>query len=270
MPDFKAAAREMYMRGWLTIPLVFDPNGFPKKPFTYGWTSLENDWETIGALPWEQAKGLGIVLGKKSHGLAVLDVDDEGLAKAMLDGAGGTAGGRSVSTVRNRAHFYVYERAQSASSVITAQWQGQTIKIELKATGTQVAAPPTPGYQLVGRAEVITVPSLDVYLRELTALTDGLTIAQTPAGTTNSGYPRPWRTAVPQEERNNSAYIEAHYLRGAGMPLDMALEIMEARFRLHYEQGEMEWREIERTVKSAYAKPLKESDVTRSGIEIDT
>ena len=49
----------------------------------------------------------------------------------------------------------------------------------------------------------------------------------------------------------------------------MALEIMEARFRLHYEQGEMEWREIERTVKSAYAKPFKESDVTRRGIEID-
>ena len=69
-------------------------------------------------------------------------------------------------------------------------------------------------------------------------------------------YPQPWQGKVEKGERNKSVYVEAHKLREAGLSYDVALEIMVARLQQHYEDGDMAWREAERTIQSAYRKPV--------------
>ena len=80
--DFRRVAVSLLERGWLSIPLTLDANGFAKKPITPNWTGLARTTETIESLPWAQAHGIGIVLGPASSNLAVLDIDDKGLAEA--------------------------------------------------------------------------------------------------------------------------------------------------------------------------------------------
>ena len=103
-------------RSWLCIPLRKDANGFAKIPISQGWPSLETSLQTVESLEWDKAEGLGIVLGAKSNNLAVLDVDDEALAEAImlycwdrLD-----TSPRMVRTARNRLHIYYQEVATPA------------------------------------------------------------------------------------------------------------------------------------------------------------
>ena len=103
--DFRSAADILYDRGWLTIPLVPDANGYPKPPITNHWTELSRTRETLDGLPWERAQGLGIVLGTRSSNLAVVDIDDASLADVVLE----LMPTRGVRTIRKRAHLYVIE-----------------------------------------------------------------------------------------------------------------------------------------------------------------
>ena len=57
-------------------------------------------------------------------------------------------------------------------------------------------------------------------------------------------------------ERNNATYIESLRLAQAGVSLDQALDFMEVRVSRSYEQGELDLREIENTVRSAYTKQV--------------
>src|SRR5690606_30398676 len=119
-----------------------------------------------------------------------------------------------------------------------------------KAKGTQVAAPPTPGYGFVSRSyqEIMRVQSLSAAWQ---AISYKLGIQQQAPAT--SGYPRPWQPYVPAGQRNNALYVEACRLKEAGMPEQQALDIIAARLN-HYAQGGMSWREVERTVRSAYQR----------------
>lgn len=241
--DFLAAALTLAERGWLAIPLVNDHQGFPKKPIGLGWASLTLSEDTIRSLDWTSAVGLGLVLGPVSGNLAVLDVDDPDLAKLLIP----RIETRAVETIRKRGHLYVKERLSSSSQVVTAIWRNRKVKIELKTAGTQVAAPPTPGYRLLNSFFPIHVDSLAPFWAELTHGINDLTTEGL-----RSGYPKAWRETVPIDERNNSAYVEAHRLREAGMPLGLALRYMEIRWTHDYQRGDQEWAEIERTVESAY------------------
>jgi len=145
---------------------------------------------------------------------------------------------------------YVREDTVSQSTNRTVLWQGREVKIELRTTGNQVAAPPTPGYTLLDAAEPLPCPTILAAWNSICQHL-GIELAPTPTG---AGYPRPWKPTVGKEERNKAAYVEAHTLRKAGATLESALGIMQARFDRDYEPGEITWREIERTVKSAFAK----------------
>jgi hypothetical protein len=243
-PDFRSAADILYDRGWLTIPLVPDANGYPKKPITNNWTELSRTRETLDGLPWERAQGLGIVLGTRSSNLAVVDIDDASLADVVLE----LMPTRGVRTIRKRAHLYVIETFPSSSTVVQTTWNGRPIKVELKSNGTQVAAPPTPGYELAGKQPILTVPNVRHFFRELVASIDGLVASDI----TPESYPRPWREEVEADTRNKTAYVEAHRLREAGVALHLAKDIMQARIERHYESGDLKWEEIERTIESAY------------------
>ena len=267
--SFRDAAITMFKdRGWLCIPLRKDANGFSKIPIVPGWSSLPSTLETVQSLEWEKASGLGIVLGEKSNSLAVLDVDDEALAQAImlycwdrLD-----TSPRLVRTARNRLHIYFQEiDYPSPSSKQIVKFDGREVTVELKANGTQVAAPPTPRYKLLNHPQE-PMPFFSIaqaWEFVVDCLKDSPAASRlelTVDAFTGKRYPEPWQEEVKGGERNESAYIEAHRLRETGMPLDQALEHMYIRFKNHYEQQGIIWEEIKRTVESAYMKGVAVND----------
>jgi len=254
MPDFLKAALTLLERDWLAMPLTLDGQGFPKRPIVQGWPDLWRDEETIRSLPWSQAKGMGIVLGHPSDGLAVIDIDDVDLAGAALFVLGDESGCRTVRTIRQRCHVYVQQYSEvSESSVRTVKWQGTTIKIELKSDGTQVAAPPTPGYALVGRGRPWLHDSVETAWAALAQMIGRKYPGLLEVGS-NERYPKPWAPFVQAGERDKAAYVEAHRLREAGLALEQAMAYMKIRWEKDYEVGEQGWQEIERTIESAYNK----------------
>jgi hypothetical protein len=96
---------------------------------------------------WDAADGLGIVLGRRSGNLAVIDVDDQGLADYLR---------RNLSvqdhpplmadTARGRLHIYCVEPTPSRPCDLEVSYSGRRCLVQLLASACQVAAPPTPRY----------------------------------------------------------------------------------------------------------------------------
>jgi len=245
MVDFLAAARRYYDAGYLAIPLGPDASGRPKRPLDVAWTSIPNEWERIEALSWASAEGIGLVLGDTSDGLTALDIDDVDFANhahSVLSQQPEPP--RMIWTIRKRLHVFMHPMETPPSRRISITWKGRICPVEVKSTGTQVATVPTPGYRVAQRGDPFHLGAEDL-LRLLGVAEESVEHLK---------YPKPWRTEVPKDERNNSAYIEAHYLREAHAPLDFALKIMRVHFAEHYDQEEITWDEIARTVESAYGK----------------
>lgn len=258
MDVIKQAVVDYFNLGWAATPLGLDSNGFPKRPIAQDWPRIPRTWDAIDALPWAQARGVGIVLGPVSNNLAAIDVDDvemgETIYRLFLSRQRLT---RIVRTIRKRLHVYIYETNPSTSKAFTVPWRERNVQIELKAQGTQVAAPPTPGYELLMDAPPMLCPNL---LAAWTSLALHLNIKRpdyaTGAGLPTGNYPRPWNPQVPSGQRNKAAYVEAHKLREARIPLDEALAIMRVRVEHAYSPGEMTWGEMEQTIRSAYSKGI--------------
>ena len=242
-------AFEVYQeRGWTAMPLENDPQGYPKKPFLQGWQHFDQATE-INDKDWERATGLGIVLGQASNGLCVLDLDDVDMAQAAFAKTGWT---RQVETIRHRGHLYFEEEDPSPSSAITVRWQDKDVKVELKSNGTQVAAPPTPGYKLLTQTIIVPfrVPNLAwAWDKICTQLGIDMSERQVEPSST-----KVWSPYVQKDNRNNTIYIEAHKLREAGMSLELALDHLHHRWETRYEPGDMDWNSVEATVRSAYKK----------------
>ena len=261
IPEVTRAASYFYSTwGWAAMPLENDGNGLPKKPFIPQWQALKLPWEdNLAILPWDRAYGLGLILGPASGNLAVIDVDDQELAEAVF--AIAVPKTRCIRTIRQRGHIYLIEEQPSRSTTFHIEWKGRQIGIELKATGTQVAAPPTPGYSHMGPHDQAAMVVSSIRFA-WDALAKRLGIRET--APSNSGYPTAWRETVPREQRNKSIYIEAHRLREAWMPMENALRILQVRWEEDYEQGGQAWREVEATIKSAYSK-----GIPWKGLEVD-
>lgn len=266
MDAIRQAVVDYYDMGWMVTPLTNDANGFPKRPIAQDWPNLPRTKETLDALPWAQAKGIGVVLGPVSNNLAAIDVDDvemgETIYQLFLSRQRET---RIVRTIRKRLHVYIYEEIPSPSKAFSVPWQGRAVQIELKAQGTQVAAPPTPGYELLMNAPPMRCPNL---LAAWTSLALHLNIKRPDyikgvnPDAKIGNYPRPWNPNVPPGQRNKAAYVEAHRLREARIPLEQALELMRIRIQTGYAQGETTWEEMERTIQSAYRQGLQKGPDT--------
>ena len=242
------------------MPLKLDDNGLPKRPIVTDWTNIRQYMPDIDALPWKGAAGLGILLGPASNNLAVLDVDSKTLARAIFtiiktDGQQVYA----VRTGRKNMHLYCKEIEPSPSSKFLIMWEGKELYIEFKAQGTQVAAPPSPGYKIISD-DLLEWESLATFwelldhrLRSL--YPDEYQSAPTREdGGTSSGT-TPWLEEVKTNTRNNTLYVEAHKLREAGMPLKEALSLLITRVRQSYQAStDISDDEIRQTVTSAYRK----------------
>jgi hypothetical protein len=240
------AALEYYERGWFTIPLVRDKDGFPKKPISYGWSSLPNTLHSLRSLDWDHAVGIGVALGPVSGNLAVIDIDDVEMAGDVFARiVRSHAYCRMSWTVRKRLHVYCKEEQPSASRSFKVMYKGRECQVELKARGTQVAAPPTPGYVLACDKEpapCTTVAGAWAGICKAAGITEIVS---------SGNFPRPWAKYVTKGDRDKSLYVEAHRLREAGMPIEQALSVLRTRLEGSYEAG-LSWGEAERTIKSAY------------------
>jgi hypothetical protein len=233
--------------GWTAMPLTNDPNGFPKRPFVQRWQTLRLPWiDNLYGLPWDRATGLGLILGRASSNLAVIDVDDEELAVEVMAYCQST---RCISTVRKRGHVYLIEEQPTGrSQKFTIPYNGRNVTIELKCDGTQVAAPPTIGYTHISPNDKypVTVPSIGHLWNQIVR---DLKLTE-PAWERRSI----WKPKVETDNRNNTMYKEAHSLREAGMPYDQAVKLLRIRWEEDYQSGNQGWTEIENTIRSAYKK----------------
>ena len=247
--NLQAAAERYRKMGWAAIPLENDANGFPKKPFTANWQVESPYAKAHSAETWAHATGLGLVLGRVSYGLCAIDIDDVELGAAAIAACSWT---RTVETIRHRAHLYFIERVPSVSRRFTVSYQGRDINIELKTTGTQVAAPPTHGYTRRSDPSVrpAQTPDLPTAWQRVAEVL-GLNIEPTPHSVNHLPA---WSPFVPKDHRNNTLYIEAHRLREAGLSLELALDHLKHRWETRYEPGEITWEECQKTIESAYRK----------------
>ena len=267
-----ATAAQAYAeeRGWTPIALGLDGQGYPKRPMLKGWTEFgPDDWRRQ---PWEGAKGVGLLLGPPSGNLAAIDIDDVSLSDAtwaLIIRRHLPC--RMTRTVRGRLHVYVQEETPSSTHPLRVQYKGRTVGVELRATGVQVTVPPSPGYSLTGYedsldGDPIAAPSIaDAWASLAKHL--GIEAVATPANG-SAGYPSPWQPTVVKGDRNRAAYVEAKRLCDARMPLDQALDVVRMRYEQNYESGDIGWKEIEMTVRSAYrGGPSPTAPVLRWSLE---
>lgn len=268
MTDFRQAARDYYDRGWTAIPLVLDANRLPKRPFSNDWQHTTHDWDQISALPWQQALGIGLVLGPASDNLAVIDIDCVPLAAELLQVLQGRPEAQFyyVRTGRNRCHLYFREgTATSPRTMNGLKWRGETFGVELKGRGQQVAAPPTPNYLHAGTTYTPTpIGTLEQAWLPIAA-SMGIEGAETRRSGA-AGYPSAWKETLAEGERNNAVYVESCRLAEARMPLEAAISTMLVRVKLVY-QGVADERWIVATVRSAYRRVARK-EAPRGGVAV--
>jgi hypothetical protein len=144
-----AVAADTYAGRAITcIPLRLDEDGLPKQPIVERYTHFRP--EDNARHDWTSAAGIGIVLGRPSGNLAVVDVDDVGLSEYLERHL--SAWERPplmVRTARGRLHIYVIEDTHSRPVDLEVHYSSRRCLVQLLAAGCQVAAPPTPGYQWI-------------------------------------------------------------------------------------------------------------------------
>ena len=158
------------------------------------------------------------------------------------------------------------EYTPSKSRAFKLQWEDKAVQLELKSEGTQVATYPSEGYSVGLDAPPVEL-SLD-YVFQM--IQEKLGARFTRSTVTSVGYPSPWSESVSEGDRNKAIYVEAHQLRQAGVPLNLAIDIMIARVGHHYEEG-VKSDEINNTVTSAYRKQVPQlyTDRTQETPDLD-
>lgn len=228
------AAKVIYERGWVPHPLRNDLNGLPKVPMTVGWQDLPHDWNIVKNQEWGKAMGIGLVLGAQSGNLAVLDVDDEALFHAYVASNLCPNWYRLVRTARNRGHVYFNELDVSGSSKTKVTYQNRTITVELKAQGTQVACPPSPGYSLLYQGPPQPIHSIqggfEFFMDCLEDYIPGQVkmeeVKQEREGSRDPAWVEDGLRGVPLEHRNETATRLVGYFHQKGLPQGVIESIM--------------------------------------------
>lgn len=161
---FSAHTSKYADRQFAACPLRCDADGIAKVPLDDKYPRFRPADNTKH--DWDRADGLGIVLGRPSGNLAVIDVDDLGLSEWLLSRIEERAGAAPlmVTTARGRLHVYVTEPTPSRPVDLEVQYQGRRCLVQLLAAACQVAAPPTPGYSWRNQdAEPLYGPISDVW-----------------------------------------------------------------------------------------------------------
>jgi hypothetical protein len=141
----KSYAKKYGERGLAVCPLILDEDGIAKKPLSDQYPRFKASHNTRH--DWSAAQGLGIVLGRPSNNLAVVDVDDLGLSDFLRSRLSEQNHPPLMAeTARGRLHVYCVEPTPSRPTDLEVNYSGRRCLVQLLAAACQVAAPPTAGY----------------------------------------------------------------------------------------------------------------------------
>lgn len=243
-------------QGWASHPLRMNEDGFAKVAITRDWQHIQP--EDSLRLDWSSAKGIGLIGGSNSCNLGFIDIDDQELsARSWAWLIRSHKNPLCVYTARQRLHVYVIEPKPSAYKSLDLRLEGRRIKVELRAQGSYVAAPPTQKYQWANPEwEPIYGCLIDVW-NELKQGVGEIDWWPHDTAIASSGYPPVWQNSVAVGERNQAFFKEACQLKDAGIFHDEAWRLLQIRVQESYSPP-IPWRELQRTFESAYRRPLRD------------
>ena len=265
--SLREAALEYSGFGWATVPLRNNDDGIAKIPIVPEWQKLMP--EDAESLPWEQAQGIGIVLGRNSLYMGVIDIDDDELACELAAYLILHDRPLMAYTARRRIHIYVQESDPSPTRKLHLLFRERQVLVELRSTDAQCALPPTPGYEWANRAWEPFYGSLSEVWAGLMGKV-GVSYPDPRQKNARSGsvaapvagYPTGWATSVSHGERNDACFYESACLKDARMPMEQAWAFMEGRIRACY-QAPVNWQEMRKTFESAFRRPAGENAKVR-------
>jgi len=253
------AALKYAAKGWSVIPLLgkVPPEGFRSKPFQKRIATekeIRQWWDK-----WPTAS-VGIVLGKVSGGLAVLDVDEYGsplVEQLIKDLKGKTL---LVRSPKGGLHIYLIEDATSRRK----DFRRLGVKADLQANGQHVVAAPSEGYSVISDGPILHVNNARQKAFELLQLQD-----VKKQETSNSVREE---AAIGEGERNDVLFHFSCVLRDRNYRSSDALGVMKKIARsacIPPYAGEKEDKELENTVSSAFSQaPLTRSTGSSQGYSL--
>ena len=144
--NFSDVALIYLQHGWSIIPLKGKRPLIPWRIYQSRRPTEEEVYEWGERWP---ETGIGIVCGRVSGGLDVLDIDDPDLASQLIESNIGAT--RLAKTPSGGLHIYVQEQHDSRSGPLVSG------VADLKAEGGYVVAPPSPGYKLLSDVAPVQV-----------------------------------------------------------------------------------------------------------------
>jgi hypothetical protein len=152
IPTLAKAAQVYGQRGITIVPLVPDEDGRPKVPQNKYYTQLQPA-DNLDH-DWAHASGLGIVLGRPSGHLALIDVDDAGLAGFLKRRLSDREAPPLMSeTPRPGLHIWCVEPTTSVPVDLEVRHQNRRCLVQILGAACQAAAPPTHGYSWLNQGE---------------------------------------------------------------------------------------------------------------------
>jgi hypothetical protein len=141
------AAERFADRGIAVCPLGLDDDDKPKRPLDDSYPRFSTTQNATHDWQHEDVLGIGIVLGRPSGLLAVLDVDDEGLAGYIERWLMKTEKPPLMCRTPKGLHIYVTETRVSKPQDLVVRYQGRDCLLQILGGACVSAAPPTPGYR---------------------------------------------------------------------------------------------------------------------------
>jgi hypothetical protein len=147
MTDFRSVAATYAARGITVSPLGLDDQGRPKQRLDRHATRFRPSDNTSHSWEHSLVKGIAIVLGPPSGNLAVIDVDDRGLADYLQSWLSSLSEPPLICRTPRGAHVYCQEPAPSHWNHLRARYMNRECDIDILCAGNVAAIPPTPGYR---------------------------------------------------------------------------------------------------------------------------
>jgi hypothetical protein len=145
--EIRAVAASYADKGITVCPLGLDARGRPKQRLDRHATRFRPGDNTRHS--WENSivKGIAIVLGPPSGNLAVIDIDDRGLADYLQSWLSSLSEPPLMTCTPRGLHIWVREPHPSQWAHLTAKYQGRECDIDILCAGNVATIPPTPGYR---------------------------------------------------------------------------------------------------------------------------
>ena len=204
------AMEYLEQRKWSVIPMNDKTPLVKWKPYQEKLPSASDVRSWWVAHP---SADIGIVLGGVSGNLVVMDVDDNELAERLIKN--GICEITTVVKTPRGLHVYLRETdTVSRNSIKTILGP----KVDLKATGGCVVAPPSPGYLFLSEKSILVVPSAIEYAKELlTNVGESLPDSNGPASPVNTFT---LGQSIIEGQRNSTLFRLGSTLRDNGYSLE--------------------------------------------------